>query len=126
MLDAMLPCELDDEVSQDAELFNQPAEEARQLARLNIQRQQTTDAAHYNSRRREVKYNPGDHVWVWTPIRHPGVSEKLLHRYFGPYKVLRRLTDVNYEVVPDGTVQTRRHPRPDIVHVVRMKPYFAR
>lgn len=54
MLDAMLRCKLDDEVSQDAEHFNQHAEEVRQLARLNIQRQQTTDAAHYNSRRREV------------------------------------------------------------------------
>lgn len=126
MLDAMLPWEIDDEVILESELFSQRAEEARQLARFHIERQQTTHEARYNLRRREVKYNPGDHVWVWTPIRRPGVFKKLLHRYFGPYRVLRRITDVNYEVILDGTVQTRRQPRADIVHVVRMKPYFAR
>lgn len=126
MLDVMLPCSTDDEVDLEAELFAQRAEEARQLARIHIQRQQVTDARRYNVHRREVDYSPGDHVLVWTPIRHPGLSEKLLHRYFGPYKVLRRLSDVNYEVIPDGTVQTRRRPRSEIVHVVRMKPYFAR
>ncbi|KAM7285125.1 DDE-type integrase/transposase/recombinase [Ixodes scapularis] len=105
----------------------QRAEEVRQLARLLIQDQQRVDAGRYNLRRRDVHFQPGDRVWVWTPIRRRGLSEKLLKRYFGPYKVLRRLGELNYEVMPDGTrTSSRRPPRPEVVHVVRLKPYYAR
>ena len=56
-----------------------------------------------------------------------GLSEKLLKRYFGPYKIIRRLGDLNYEVHPDGTrPSARRQPRPEVVHVVRLKPYYER
>ncbi|KAM7288282.1 Transposon Ty3-I Gag-Pol polyprotein [Ixodes scapularis] len=127
MLDAMLPHEPSDNESDDAQAVAQRAEEVRQLARLMIQDQQRVDAGRYNLRRRDVHFQPGDRVWVWTPIRRRGLSEKLLKRYFGPYKVLRRLGELNYEVMPDGTrTSSRRPPRPEVVHVVRLKPYYAR
>lgn len=129
MLDAMLPCEGADQLTTDAEEFAERAEETRQLARLHIGQQQQVDARRYNMRHNDVSYSPGDQVWVWTPVRRRGLSEKLLSRYFGPYKVLRRVSDVNYEVVPDATSSRwvqRKQPTSDIVHVVRMKPYFAR
>ncbi|KAM7284556.1 hypothetical protein ISCGN_001650 [Ixodes scapularis] len=127
MLDAMLPHEPSDNESDDAQVVAQRAEEVRQLARLLIQDQQRVDAGRYNLRRRDVHFQPGDRVWVWTPIRRRGLSEKLLKRYFGPYKVLRRLGELNYEVMPDGTrTSSRRPPRPEVVHVVRLKPYYAR
>ncbi|KAM7297650.1 uncharacterized protein ISCGN_022801 [Ixodes scapularis] len=127
MLDAMLPHEPADDGSDDAQVVAQRAEEVRQLARLRIQAQQRVDTGRYNLRRRDVHFQPGDRVWVWTPIRRRGLSEKLLKRYFGPYKVLRRLGDLNYEVMPDGTrTSSRRPPRPEVVHVVRLKPYYAR
>lgn len=126
-LDAMLPHDTDASLTSDAEQLTQHAEEARQLARIHITKQQSTDARRYNLRHRQVEYQPGDQVWVWTPIRRQGLSEKLLSRYFGPYKVIRRVSEVNYEVIPDGAASPRRrqHP-PEIVHVVRLKPYFAR
>lgn len=125
LLDAMLPHECGDHET-GAEEFTQRAEEARQLARLRIQAQQNYDARHYNLRHRPVTYNVGDQVWVWTPIRRRGLSEKLLRRYFGPYTVLRRISDVNYEVVPDSPYcSKRRQHLPEVVHVLRMKPYFA-
>ena len=128
MLDAMLPHDWDDALlTPDAVQLTQYAEEARQLARLHITQQQIADARRYNSRHREVEYHPGDQVWVWTPVRRQGLSEKLLSRYFGPYKVLRRVSNVNYEVVPDGASAPRRRKHPtEIVHVVRLKPYFTR
>lgn len=127
MLDAMLPHDLDASLTPDAEEFTQFAEEARQLASLHITQQQGTDARRYNLRHRHVEYRPGDHVWVWTPVRCKGLSEKLLSHYFGPYKVLRRVSDVNYEVVPDGVMSPhRRKHHSEIVHVVRLKPYFTR
>lgn len=128
MLDAMLPCAADDQLlTADAEEFTNYAEEARQLARNHITKQQATDARRYNDRHRYVVFQPGDKVWVWTPVRRPGLSEKLLNRYFGPYRVLRRLSEVTYEVIPDGTVpSSSRQCSSDLVHVLRMKPYFTR
>lgn len=125
-LDAMLPVDNDNYEPSDVEEFLQRAEEARQLARHRIRQQQCRDASYYNLRRREVKYQPGDQVWVWTPIRHRGLSEKLLRRYFGPYKVIRQLSDITYEVIPEGQERSRRQNHAEVVHVARMKPYFER
>lgn len=123
-LDAMLPHEFDDNET-GAEEITQRAEAARQLARWRIHEQQECDARRYNLRHRPVTYNIGDKVWVWTPIRRRGLSEKLLRRYFGPYIVLRRISDVTYEVVPDGShCSKRRRHLPEVVHVLRMKPYY--
>lgn len=125
-LDAMLPVGTDEE-DLDVASYLDRAEEARQLARLRIKSQQTVDRRHYNLRRHHTEYQPGDLVWVWTPIRRRGLSEKLLRRYFGPYKVVRRRGELDYEVVPDGlTSSQRRRARPEVVHVVRLKPYYAR
>lgn len=124
MLDAMLPHDCDSET--DAADFTERAEEARQLARVRITSQQALDAQRYNLRHRFVTFKPGERVWVWFPVRRRGLSEKLLRRYFGPYKVLRRLSDVTYEVVADGSsCSKRRQHLPETVHVVRMKPYFS-
>lgn len=126
-LDAMLP--VNDSAEQNPEIgeFIQRAEEARQLARHRIQQRQRIDADRYNLRRREVEYAPGDRVWVWTPVRTRGLSEKLLRRYFGPYRVLHRISPLNYEVTPEGQVTSSRcRRRTEIVHVVRMKPYYDR
>lgn len=113
----------------DAAEFARCAEEARQLARMRIRHQQHNDADRYNLRHRDVTYQPGDKVWVWTPIRQRGRSEKLLRRYFGPYRIVQRLGDVTYEVIPEGEGTTRRPRRPglsDVVHVSRLKLYHSR
>ncbi|GFY45484.1 transposon Ty3-I Gag-Pol polyprotein [Trichonephila inaurata madagascariensis] len=52
-----------------------------------------------------------------------GRSEKLLKKYFGRYQVLRKLSDVTYEV-HDFDPTSRRCKSKDIVHVLRMKPYY--
>ncbi|XP_072142934.1 uncharacterized protein [Dermacentor andersoni] len=125
-LDAMLP-NVTEEENVDVAAYLQRAEEARRLARLRIKDQQRTDTRRYNLRRRNAEYKPGDQVWVWTPIRRRGLSEKLLSRYFGPDKVLRRLGELDYEVIPDAmTASQRRRVRPEVVHVVRLKPYYTR
>ena len=127
MLDAMLPHVDDDDLNADVQGYLQRAEEARQLARVRTTEQQLVDAGRYNLRRRDAEYRPGDLVWVWTPIRRRGLSEKLLRRYFGPYKIQRRVGQLVYEVVPEGDYATsRRRMRPEVVHVVRLKPYYCR
>ncbi|UYV84191.1 hypothetical protein LAZ67_X001482, partial [Cordylochernes scorpioides] len=98
------------------------AEDARMLARLNILQAQSKDKERYDKKHQEVTYKEGDLVWVFTPVRTVGLSEKLLKRYFGPYRVIRKISSVNYQV--EGVTNTRRRRKTqDIVHVVRMKPY---
>ncbi|UYV72237.1 hypothetical protein LAZ67_9002287, partial [Cordylochernes scorpioides] len=61
-------------------------------------------------------------VWVFTPVRKVGLSEKLLKKYFGPYRITKKLSDVNYEVTTVD--ESRRKAKyKDVVHVLRMKPY---
>ena len=99
------------------------AEESRQLARVRTLKAQQKDRRRYDSKHRMVTYEPGDLVWIFTPVRKIGLSEKLLKRYFGPYQVLRRLSDVTYEVADFDPSSRRRKPK-DVVHVLRMKPYY--
>lgn len=127
MLDAMLLSDPSTTTTENAAQYAQLAEDARRLARLRIRSKQHYDAHRYNLRHREVSYSIGDKVWIWSPVRQRGRSEKLLRRYFGPYRVIQRINDVNYVVVPESTSgRSRRTPQPDIVHVARMKPYYSR
>ncbi|UYV63208.1 K02A2.6-like, partial [Cordylochernes scorpioides] len=98
------------------------AEDARMLARLNILQAQSKDKERYDKKHQEVTYKEGDLVLVFTPVRTVGLSEKLLKRYFGPYRVIRKISSVNYQVERVTNTRRRRKTQ-DIVHVVRMKPY---
>ncbi|GFX66733.1 transposon Ty3-I Gag-Pol polyprotein [Trichonephila clavipes] len=98
------------------------AEELRQLARVHTLRAQDKDRRRYDSKHQMVSYAPGDLVWIYTPVRKVGLSEKLLRRYFGPYQVLRRLSAVTY-AVQDFDPASRKRKLREVVHVLRMKPY---
>ncbi|UYV68342.1 K02A2.6-like [Cordylochernes scorpioides] len=122
-IDAVLPY-LPDEISNDyvGELVTR-AEEARQLSRSRLLQSQAKDRRLYDQKHTPVYYQKDDLVWVFTPIRKVGLSEKLLKRYFGPYKVTKKLSEVTYEVEPvDPSPRSRKSK--DIVHVIRMKPYL--
>ncbi|UYV84801.1 hypothetical protein LAZ67_X003569 [Cordylochernes scorpioides] len=123
-IDAVLPY-LPDEISDDyvGELVTR-AEEARQLSRSRLLQSQAKDRRLYDQKHTPVYYQKDDLVWVFTPIRKVGPSEKLLKRYFGPYKVTKKLSEVTYEVEPvDPSPRSRKAK--DIVHVIRMKPYLG-
>ncbi|GBO25480.1 hypothetical protein AVEN_223088-1 [Araneus ventricosus] len=99
------------------------SEEARQLAKIHIKDAQASDKRRYDARHRSVSYEIGDLVWVYTPIRKVGLSEKLLHLYFGPYRITRQMSEVTYEVESMETDKKRRKLK-DVVHVLRIKPYY--
>ncbi|GFX08077.1 retrovirus-related Pol polyprotein from transposon 412 [Trichonephila clavipes] len=121
-LDTMLPfCPNDFDDSNITKIAAR-AEESRQLARVHTLRAQDKDRRRYDSKHQMVSYAPGDLVWVYTPVRKVGLSEKLLRRYFGPYQVLRRLSAVTYEV-QDFDPASRKRKLREVVHVLRMKPY---
>ncbi|UYV69618.1 K02A2.6-like [Cordylochernes scorpioides] len=76
----------------------------------------------YDKEHMERSYEPRELVAVWTPIRKIGKCEKLLRKYFGPYRILKMMSSVNYMIEPkDNPGQD-----PLIVHVSRLKPYYER
>ncbi|UYV71403.1 hypothetical protein LAZ67_8003004, partial [Cordylochernes scorpioides] len=99
------------------------AEEARKLARIHSMRSQGSNKHRYDAHHRNIIFQPGDLVWIFIPVRKVGYSEKLMRRYFGPYKVTRKISDVTYEVETFGNQQGRRKTK-DLVHIGRMKPYL--
>lgn len=89
--------------------------------RIRIQRAQEKQKQIYDAQHHDVSFQKGDVVLIHKPIRKKGRSDKLLHRWIGPYVVIRRTTPVKYEV----KLQQGRH-KSDIVHVVAMKPFHVR
>ncbi|UYV78997.1 hypothetical protein LAZ67_17000580, partial [Cordylochernes scorpioides] len=94
----------------------------RKLVINNTIKTQERMKKNYDKKHMERSYKPGELVAVWTPIRKIGKCEKLLRKYFGPYRILKKLSNVNYLIEPkDNPGQD-----PLIVHVSRIKPYFER
>jgi transposase InsO family protein len=95
--------------------------EAHELARASIQRAQNEQEAEYNSRTREVNFEPGDQVWLHSPHIKRGLSPKLAKLWTGPFRVERRVGHQTYELRDE---QGRLHP--GLVHVQRLKKATAR
>lgn len=98
----------------------------RQLARMRTEASQQDRKQRYDAAHRSVSFRPGEEVLVWTPVRSPGLCEKFLHRYLGPYKVLEATSPVNYRVTPVCGSSDRRHRGTEIVHVSRLKAFNRR
>lgn len=86
--------------------------------RMKIVKQKQTET--FDANRTELKFQPGNLLLINKPIRKVGRTEKLLHRWLGPYRVIRSTTPVNYEVV---LVSVKK--KPYIVHVQRMKAFCS-
>lgn len=91
---------------------------ARSIVRTRLSQVQEKQKRDYDANHRDVTFQKGDKVLVYKPIRKKGKSDKLLHRWVGPFIVVRQTTPVNYEVK-----LVNEKTKSDIVHVVSMKPF---
>ena len=66
-------------------------EKMRELVTQRLHQVHLRQKAYYDANRRETQYGEGDLVLIYKPFRKVGKSEKLLHRWLGPYLVVRRL-----------------------------------
>ncbi|GBL81240.1 hypothetical protein AVEN_143569-1 [Araneus ventricosus] len=121
-LDGILPFLPDESAYDYVQNLMTKAEEARQLEKIHLAKAQDKDKSRYDEKHRTVSYKEGDLVWIFTPIRKVGLSEKLLKRYFGPYRVTKRLSEVTYKVEPCDSMRSKRKLT-YVVHVLLMKPY---
>lgn len=97
--------------------------EAREIARRRLSDSQERQRQVYNACHRDVHFSQGDTVLLWTPSRRVGLCEKLTSPYSGPYRVVRRVTDVTYEIEPLNATSARSCS--DVVHVTRLKRYYS-
>jgi len=100
------------------------ADLARLHARQRISDHQLSQTLRRDSSRPPLQFEVGALVWQFIPLRRIGLSEKLLERFFGPYKITRKLGPVTYEVETMHSDPARR--KRDLTHVSRLKPYYSR
>lgn len=92
---------------------------SQEVARQNIQRAQQKMKEYYDRTAKEPTFEVDDRVWSFTPKTRKGLSKKLLHKWYGPYRLAERLSPVHFRV---RTCDNRGVTTS--VHVNRMKCYF--
>ncbi|XP_069986300.1 uncharacterized protein [Penaeus vannamei] len=90
---------------------------ACELARANLSEAQRRMKSWYDMNTRPRSFSSGDKVLVFLPV--PGPSLKA--RYFGPYVVERKISNLNYVVQTPG-----RRKKSRLCHINQMRPYFER
>ncbi|XP_058784573.1 uncharacterized protein LOC131659393 [Vicia villosa] len=91
----------------------------------NLVRSQKLMAVQANKKRRDVTFAVGDFAWLrLQPYRQTSVqrrtSQKLSKRFFGPFRILRRIGPIAYELqLPSSS---RIHP---VFHVSQLRAYHG-
>ena len=73
---------------------------------------------HYDRVVRPTTFDPGDLVRYYYPRKLKGRSRKWSRYYVGPYRIVKRVNDVNY------MIRLNDRTRAIIVHVNKLKPYY--
>ena len=89
----------------------------RQASSRNLQVAQQRQKRHYDVGRVTPTYAEGTKVLVYFPIRRRGLSESLMHRWIGPFTVIRAIKSTTYLLRRDS------NGRFTSAHVARIKPY---
>ena len=93
--------------------MNNAFEFAHQNLGIAAQRQ----SHYYDKSLKPRKFYSGDWVWRWYL---PAISKKLGQGLTGPYLVLRKISDVTYEI------ELNSENKPITVHVDHLKPFQGR
>ncbi|KAK3106188.1 hypothetical protein FSP39_014556 [Pinctada imbricata] len=97
--------------------FKEKLYNACKLAQENLKTSQMKMKTWYDKDARNRVFKPGDKVLVFLPI--PG--HPLQARYFGPYEIESKFSNVNYVVKTPGRRKEKR-----VCHVNMLKEYFDR
>lgn len=91
---------------------------AYQEARSNILRNKETSKRYYDLGSQNKVFAPGDLVLMYDPTVKRGRSKKLKKPWLGPYKILEKLSDVNYKI--------KKGRKEYITHANRIKHFRLR
>ena len=90
--------------------------EAYGIVREHLGRYAEVMKSCYDAAVKPAEFQVDDLVWYFCPKSRPGTSPKWTRFYSGPYRVVRRVNDVNY------VIQLPRS-RQIVVHVNKPKPH---
>lgn len=96
-------------------------QKVREAVKFSLIIAQDKTRAHFNKKHLDIEFIPGDYVMVEYPFTEIGNSKKLSICYRGPFKILQKLSDQNYEIsrlVPPYVTQ--------IIHYKRLKTIAPR
>ena len=97
--------------------FKERLYKAREAAKENLQNAQAKMKALFDTKTQERSFEPGQKVLVFLPLQ----NDPLKAKYYGPYKILRKTSAVNYLIeTPDRRKKTR------LCHLNMMKAYYDR
>ena len=97
--------------------FKNRVSKACEAARSNLKSAQSKMKLHYDENAQDRNFEPGDKVLVLLHI--PG--RPLQARYYAPYTVDKKLSDINYIVNTPG-----RCKRKQLCHINMLKKYIDR
>ena len=95
---------------------------AREIARHNIALAQEKMKATYDKTANPPEFRIGDLVWIYFPQVIVGGTKKFFANYSGPFQIVRKQGELNYEVAHSHNGQRLKNP----VHVNRLKAFVAR
>jgi transposase InsO family protein len=95
--------------------YHESINQAYKNAREHLDAAHRSQQSAYDRRARGSRYQPGDQVYVFTPVVKKGKFHKFNLSWDGPVTVLKRQTDVDYLVVEPETGKQR------LVHFDRLK-----
>ena len=97
--------------------FKSRLSKACEAAQANLKSARSKMKYHYDENARERNFKPGDKVLALLPI--PGIP--LQSRYYGPYTVHKKISDVNYIINTP-----RRRKQKQLCHINMLKEYIDR
>ena len=97
--------------------FKLKLSKAFELAQNNLRSTQNKMKARYDKSSKERQFEVGERVLAFLPVS----GKPLQARYFGPYTVMKKVSDVNYIVNTPG-----RRKSQQLCHINMLKPYVER
>jgi hypothetical protein len=88
---------------------------AQAVERQNIAKEKMKQT--YDKKINYYVYEENDRVWLNNLARVVGLSPKLGMKYNGPFRITKKLSDLNYEVAAEDNLDKKQ-----VVHVNRLKP----
>ena len=92
--------------------------EARGLVKQNLMEARLKQKQQYDKKHRNIEFDVGQKVLIYSKTKKVGLSSKLLNLYYGPYVIIKKLGPVTY------SCQDIRTQKMTKSHVSRMKMFY--
>ena len=89
----------------------------RAVARAN-RKSYVANKERYDKRAKSRSFEVGSYVYLFNPARKPGLSKKFFSAWSGPFRVMAKLSESNYEILGQSG-------RKFVVHLNRLKACYG-